>query len=513
MADENKQISKSRLSIPVMFEKVADYISDDKRFTKVKIYLMHTGLNANGSIFNKDVVDKAIPTLGYIPILGFIEKNSKGEDDFSNHRYILVKDQNGLHRKYVGSAYGVIMSNEDNNAHYENRMCDDGIERTFVVVEGLMWNFLKGAEIMNRDIIKDHSMELFDDGEDSYEGYEDDDGNFVFTSFSFRGACILGNDTKYQAAMTGSTIEVQFTISDFVKEIQSELNDTYTAFTQFMKKESKKNDNKSKSQNNTEGGNDDMATDFSQTVMEQFSDIATIVSNYAVIKDRWGDAVPRYYLADIQENEVIVVDRQNNYQYYGCEFSIDGDKPVINFETAKRKKITYADYVEGEAPVEGAFNFGTHISDIENTAFAKVSEAEKSVESANEAKTTAEQDYSNLKAEYDEMKPKYEAYEKAESERITAETKKAKEDVIAQYEVALKDNDEFVTLKDKLDEYSTADDVEAKCAIMFARKNIATNFSANGKKSASVLSATADEDEVPEGYVKTKYGMVRTSKR
>ena len=142
-----------------------------------------------------------------------------------------------------------------------------------------------------------------------------------------------------------------------------------------------------------------------------------------------------------------------------------------------------------------------------------MSEAEKSIESANEAKATVEQDYSNLKSEYDEMKPKYEAYERAESERIAAETKKAKEDVIAQYEVALKDNDEFIALKDKLDEYSTADDVEAKCAIMFARKNIATNFSANGKKSASVLGATADEDEVPEGYVKTKYGMVRTSKR
>lgn len=512
MADEKQKVSKSRLSIPVIFEKIADYTSDDKRFTKVKIFLMHTGLNVNGSIFNKDVVDKAFPTLGYIPILGFIEKNSKGEDDFSNHRYILVKDQNGLHRKYIGSAYGVVMSNEDNNAHYENRMCDDGVERTFVVVDGLMWNFLKGAEIMNRDIIKDHSMELFDDGEDSYEGYENEDGNFVFTSFSFRGACILGNDAKYQPAMTGSTIEVQFTISDFVKEIQSELNDTYTAFTQFMKKESIKNDNEGKPQNNTEGGNDNMATDFSQTVMQQFSDIATVVSNYAMIKDRWGDAVPRYYLADIQDNEVIVVDRQNNYQYYGCEFSMDGDKPVVNFETAKRKKITYADYVEGEAPIEGAFNFGTHISSIEDTAFAKVSDAEKDVESANDAKSIAETDYSNLKAEYDEIKPKYDDYVRAESERIAAETKKAKEDVIAQYEVALKDNEEFVTLKDSLDDYSTADDVEAKCAIMFARKNIATNFSANGKKGTTVLGAKADEDEAPEGYVKTKYGMVRTSR-
>lgn len=519
MADEKKTgvntVDKSKLSIPVEFEKITEYTQEDKRFTKVRITLMHTGLNVNGSIFEKDVVEKALPSLAYIPILGFIEKNSKGEDDFSNHRYILVKDENGLRREYIGAAYGVILSNDENNAHFEMKDDGSGTEREYVVVDGIMWNFLKGSKIMNRDTIKDHSMEIFDDGEGSFSGHEDEDGNFIFDEFSFRGACILGNDAKYQPAMAGSNIEVMFTVSDFVKEIQSELNDKYTEFTQIMTDFDKKDneDNESKLQNNNgEGGNDDMATDFSQTVMQMFDDVATIVSDFAVMKNRWGEAVPRYYLADIQENEVIVVDKQNGYHFYGCEFSMDGDKPVVNFDSAKRKKITYADYVDGETAPEGAFDFGKHISDIENTAFAKVSEAEQSVESANEAKGKAETEYADLKAEFDEMKPKYEAYEKAEAERVEAETKKAKEDVIAQYEVALKDEEKFVELKGKLDEYATADDVEAKCAVMFARKNISTNFSVEGKKNSTVLGASAVEDEVPDGYVKTKYGLVRTGR-
>ena len=519
MADEKKTgvntVDKSKLSIPVEFEKITEYTQEDKRFTKVRITLMHTGLNVNGSIFEKDVVEKALPSLAYIPILGFIEKNSKGEDDFSNHRYILVKDENGLRREYIGAAYGVILSNDENNAHFEMKDDGSGTEREYVVVDGIMWNFLKGSKIMNRDTIKDHSMEIFDDGEGSFSGHEDEDGNFIFDEFSFRGACILGNDAKYQPAMAGSNIEVMFTVSDFVKEIQSELNDKYTEFTQIMTDFDKKDneDNESKLQNNNgEGGNDDMATDFSQTVMQMFDDVATIVSDFAVMKNRWGEAVPRYYLADIQENEVIVVDKQNGYHFYGCEFSMDGDKPVVNFDSAKRKKITYADYVDGETAPEGAFDFGKHISDIENTAFAKVSEAEQSVESANEAKGKAETEYANIKAELDEMKPKYEAYEKAEAERVEAETKKAKEDVIAQYEVALKDEEKFVELKGKLDEYATADDVEAKCAVMYARKNISTNFSVEGKKNSTVLGASAIEDEVPDGYVKTKYGLVRTGR-
>lgn len=78
----DKQID---LKIPLDFEKIKEYQIEDTRFIKCKIYLMHTGKNLNGSIFNKDVVEKAIPTLANTPILGFIEENSNGEQDFSNH--------------------------------------------------------------------------------------------------------------------------------------------------------------------------------------------------------------------------------------------------------------------------------------------------------------------------------------------------------------------------------------------------------------------------------------------
>ena len=226
------KVKKSALSFPVVFEKVEDIESVDGRFTKVRIWLMHLGENFNGSVFEKDVVDKAISTLEYIPIVAFIEDNKAGEKDCSNHRYIITKDEKGIRRKYMGNAYGVIMSSEDNNAHYEERLCDDGEMRTFLVVDGLIWNmFEDSSEIVNRDLIKNQSMELWDDGV-SIEGYEDEDGLFHFTKFSFRAACILGDD--YEPAMINSTVEVQFTMSDFVKNIQSELNDKFMAFTKMV---------------------------------------------------------------------------------------------------------------------------------------------------------------------------------------------------------------------------------------------------------------------------------------
>ena len=497
-------MNNSIYSLPVFFTVKNEVEAGDGRFLQVTIDVLNTGLNVNKSYFTKEVVDENIETIKNTPILGFITKDTFGDKDFKGHEYILTKtDKDGIKRKYIGSAFGVIP--ESCNPRWIQKETEDGTILETLQVDGLMWSkFEDAVGIMEQDGEKPESMELYPD---NIEGYEDEDGVFHFTKFSFDGCCVLGSSKM--PAMEDANIRVnnvQFSFNDFAKEIKEELHDIYMMFTQLNSE--KKNDESKPQNNNGEGGNDDMATEFSQTVMQMFEDISNIVR----MENIWGDKIPRYYLVDVQENEVIVADRANNYQYYGCEFSMDGDKPVVNFESAKRKKITYADYVDGETAPEGAFDFGKHISDIENTAFAKVSEAEQSVESANEAKGKAETEYANIKAELDEMKPKYEAYEKAEAERVEAETKKAKEDVIAQYEVALKDEEKFVELKGKLDEYATADDVEAKCAVMYARKNISTNFSVEGKKNSTVLGASAVEDEVPDGYVKTRYGLVRTGR-
>ena len=294
------KVKKSALSFPVTFEKVKDFETADDRFTKVKIWLMHLGKNLNNSEFEKSVVDKAIPTLQYIPIMGFVELNDDNEKDFSDHRYIITKDEKGIRRKYMGTPYGVIKSSDDNNAHYEERLCEDGETRTFLVTEGVIWNVLEdGAEIFHRDLVKSQSMELY---EKSIDGYEDDDGIFHFTEFSFRAACVLGDDVT--PAMTGSTVEVQFTLSDFVKDIQSELNDKYTTFTKLTEVVNEK----------TNGGVEIMDnTDFTQTLLSQFEDISAQVRQHETFTDRWGYECARYYAVDIQENEVIVVDAKNNY--------------------------------------------------------------------------------------------------------------------------------------------------------------------------------------------------------
>ena len=502
-----KQFDKHKLSFPVIFEKVDEIKSNDTRFTRLKCWLMHTGENYNKSEFSHDVIEKAIPTLSYIPLVGFIENNELGEKDFSDHRYVITKDDGKVRRKYMGSAYGVILSSEDNNAHFENKICDDGIEREFIVADAIAWNFLEdGCEILNRDIIKDHSIEL---DEDSIEGYEDESGIFHFTRFSFRAACVLGGSA--QPAMEGSTVEVQFSVSDFVRNIQNELNNKYKEFTKianeniFTKKDEVKNN---------QGGNITMPNiDFAQTVLEQFTDISNIVSEYETIQDRWGDSYPRYYLHDIQDEEVIVVDSKNNYQFYGFPLSFEGDKPIIDFACGgKRKKTRYENYEEGTVEPQGAFDFGKHISDIEEIAFSKIEEAnkkiaeyEEKISEIEEDKKDVEANYTSIKEKYEQLKPKYDDYVRAEQARAEEELDAQKDAEFAKYESVLKDNADFELLKEKKSEM-TVKEIESECSILFARKSLAqTNFSKNNNgEMTAVLSNDVDKD----GYVETRYGFI-----
>ena len=499
------QIKKSALSIPVSFEKIEDVECGNALFTKLKCWLMHTNENYNHSSFTREVIEAALPTLAYIPVVGFIEENEMGEDDFSDHRYILTKDENGVRRKYCGSAYGVILSSKDNNAHFETKVCSDGIEREFLVADAIAWNFLEdSSRILNRDLIKDHSIEL---DENSVEGYEDEEtGLFHFTRFSFRAACVLGSGCL--PAMEGATVEVvNFSMSDFARNIQKELVNKYSEFTKLM------NDTKSFTaqvdEKNNQGGIVAMSN---ANFAAKFDNISTTVKQHEVFTNKFSVEESRYDVVDIRENEVIVVDKMNGYNCFGLSFTEDenGENIEIDFENAKAKKICFEDCKEDDVVIEGSFNFGKHIAEIEETAFAKVNEANEKVDAAEQAKTEAETNYTQIKTDYDEIKPKYDEYVQAEEARATAELNAQKDAKFAEYEDVLAENADFAALKERKEELSV-DDIEKECAVLYVKANRnKSNFSKNN--GTSVVVGVIDDVTVDNGFVETKYGNIRVKR-
>lgn len=510
-------MKNKNISLPISFS-VNNEISDkNNRFIDVTIDVLHTGLNYNGSIFEKDVVDANIDTIKNTPILGFITEVPFGEKDFKGHEYIITKtDKDGVTRKYIGSAYGVIP--ESCNPRWITKTTDSGVEREFLQVDGILWTKFKDAtDIILEDVEKPESMELFPY---DIDGYEDDDGNFVFTKFSFDGCCILGSTVE--PAMENAKIEVQFTMSDFVKSIQNELNDKYSAFTKIVNDTANQTFTESKLVNEkTNGGVEIMEnTDFTQTLLSQFEDISAQVRQHETFTDRWGYECARYYAVDVQENEVIVVDAKNNYNYFGLSFTMSGDKAEINFESAKRKKLRYEDYEEGSS-IEGAFDFGKHIEEIENNAFNKVEEANEKASEAegkisefeakvSEIETTKneiEEKYNKVNAEFEEMKPKYEDFVNAENARIEAELEAQKDAEFAKYEAVLGEDVEFAALKERKTEM-TVKEIEGECALMYARKHLAqSNFN---KSNNGAMTAGLIDDGGKDGFVETKYGYIKT---
>ena len=97
-----KEVNKD---VPITFQ-VMDTIQggEDSRFLPVKIWLMHTGQNYNDSFFSKEVVSKAIPSLANTPILAYLEENSWGEKDFSDHRTEIYVEDGEYKERYIGQS-------------------------------------------------------------------------------------------------------------------------------------------------------------------------------------------------------------------------------------------------------------------------------------------------------------------------------------------------------------------------------------------------------------------------
>ena len=499
-----KQFDKHKLSFPVTFEKVDEIKSGDTRFIRLKCFLMHTNENYNYSSFSREVIEAALPTLAYIPVVGFIENNELGEEDFSDHRYIITKDNGKIKRVYKGSAYGVVLSSEDNNAHFEKKICDDGIEREFVVADAIAWNFLEdSSQILNRDLIKDHSIEL---DENSIEGYEDEEtGIFHFTKFSFRAACVLGGSCH--PAMEGSCVEVvNFSMNDFTRDIHKELINKYSEFTKMM------NDaNSFTSQVNEKNNQGGIVAMTNINFAAKFDNISAMVRQHEMFTNKFNEEHSRFEVVDICENEVIVVDKMNGYNCFGLSFTEDenGEKIEIDFENAKAKKICFEDCTDEDVVFEGAFNFGKYVEEIESAAFSKVEEANTKVSEFETVKNEIEEKFNQVNAEFEEIKPKYEDFVRAEQARIEAELDAQKDAEFAKYEAVLADDANFAALKEKKSEM-TVKEIESECAIMYARKNLATNFS---KSDSGIMTAGLIQDNEKEGFVYSeRYGYVPTKR-
>lgn len=492
---------------PIKFQTVEDE-NVDTRFTKVKIWLMHTNENLNGSYFDKSDVEAAFPTLANVPILGYIEVNNSGEQDYSDHRNVIEKKNKQWTITYKCSAYGVIP--QDNNAHFESKMCSDGIEREFVVCDGLLWNkWDTPIEIMERDGEKSQSMELHDD----YEGYFDENNVFHFTKFSFFGALILGKD--FEPGMHDASIQVQFSIDDVLSEIKTQLYEY----------------SKSNGINSTQNNGENLNTNFSQkggtNVAEGKKDFSISAQELAKLfqdileeekyMDTWGYTYTRYWYIDHDDNLVYCHDSKESWVVVSFTYTRDGDVPVIDFNSRQLMKSTYSP-VEGDTSqfsvVGKKFAERMQMAEdakknVESEFNTKLSEANQKVEEVTTKFNEVSTKLTETEAKATEAETKY----TQATEQITAitnenlELKEFKKTVLvekrteqvnelfAKFSTQLTDEETSELKTQAMQSEEPLENYENTLFAMVGRKNIKSNFSAPTKKPNSVMIPVPNSDE------------------
>ena len=518
---------------PVSFIKKGEYESSDFRFIDVSIDVMHTGANLNKTSFTKDAINKAVPTICNTPILGYVVDELDEEDkDFKGHEHELRITNKDVKYVYAGQAYGVIPEScnprwivkDDGTGIEREYLRVDGLIWT---------KFSDPVDIFTRDGTKNHSVELTDmacgpadkNGNVPVGSFKFDGCCILSTTDpsikpAMTGSCVTANFSveditaqirdrlyEYQAIQQNYTAQND-NPSDEEKGDTTPMNEneknpamtenavaegavenpkieTPAAENTATKTESEaapaenaapeegaENATTEVPAENTapaEEGEPVASSEFTLTTEQLLNEISGALGAYK-IQSSWDpeNMVPRYWMNDVQGDEVIVIDC-TTYNLMGIPYSMNGDNVVLDVENAKRKKVTFEDWDEGEV-LPGMSAAFTEITNTVAEMNAKISDLTKEFTEASE--TIAE------------MKPKLEAYEKAEADAKAAEMEAKRNALFATFDEKLGADAEYIALKENKEiSYS---DLETKCYALVGRKSAEFSYVPNKNNKGTV---------------------------
>lgn len=203
------------------------------------------------------------------------------------------------------------------------------------------------------------------------------------------------------------------------------------------------------------------------------------------VPSRWDNdcMIPKYWLTDIQGNEVIVTD-SGTYQLMGIPYSMNGDNVVLEYENIKRKKVIYEDWDNGDV-MPGLVTMFSALTD-------------KLVELSDS--------FTKAANEVSEIKPKLEAYQQAEAEAIAAADKAKRDELFSVMDEKLGANAEYAALKENK-EISYAD-LETKCYALVGRQTTEFSYVPNKNNQGTVrfgVGGTQNGSEAVYGGLMERY--------
>ena len=473
---------------PISFEKVND------QFTVCKCYVLAIGKNRNLTHISRETVDAALPTLPYSPVVAHLMYDESEDAYYVGGHDCEIEDGK---LKYVTVPYGVVVND---SFGYEDVEESSGAVSTYLTCSIILWTgrygdlmkasyddktyFGQSMEIIPTRVSKYAQDDRYTDIESftfsclTLLGKSDDPEHHVEPCFP--SACVqpyscidfsdsyfaekfeelksamreaLSQDgeantySKEECVLTKLEILEKYNLTPETCEIDIEL------YTEETLEEKLKEMYAEKSPESEEESHDPEV--FELNTLEKANEISIELSKEKIQTD-WGWEYPRYWLVEIQGNDVIVEDADDHYRKYAIPVVMNGDFVSLDFDSKRRVKTVY-EPMEGEAP-EGMPSPMVAFSSMVSEKMAALSEE---YQAAKDSLSESEQKYTALSDQYSELSTKYDALiaEKKDSERET---------VFKKFDAELSGSDEYESLKS--DKEMSIEQLEERCYALIGKK-------------------------------------------
>ncbi len=204
-------------NISLLFKsKLTSFEKLNESFMKAKCYVLALGKNQNKSYFDIENVNKAYPSLAYVPVVGHLMCDDNGTWYLGGHDY-KIDISNGYKLKSQCIPFGVAIPSE--KPVYEDVVEEDGTVSQYLVCDVVIWigRYPELADtIYNDEHLFNHSMEIL---YSKSEPLAEDNSYANIIDFSFDALCMLNksDDPKFNVNPcfpSASFIPADFSIDD-----------------------------------------------------------------------------------------------------------------------------------------------------------------------------------------------------------------------------------------------------------------------------------------------------------
>lgn len=411
---------------------LTDVCEVNASFDRGILRICYPGQNRNKTYIAREDLERCVKTLPYVPVVG---NYIREEEDFGGHDVEVITTLDGTLRMVNKTQpVGVVPGNA--KIYFDTIVDTYGHEQEYLFTEVLLWKRQEAYKKIKEDGVISHSMEI------TVKSGETIDGIFHIYDFEFTALCLLGSNVE--PCFEDSALEV-FTTSDFKAQFELMMND----FKESFNLATTSLEDNSYSQNDTlmKGGEEDLETNKdvfteeevveTEPVTEEFveeevpaepeAEVEEVfeeaeeaeepaeevkdepAEEFALTNDIWnalfdtlwnkdriqtddGYMRVRYWMVDfdIELSMVYFEDVEEDWKLFGCEYHMDGDNVVIDFDTKKRMKYTIVEFDEGSQANTPASVFEAFQKETEERYQAQFSTYETELAELREFKATSE---------------------------------------------------------------------------------------------------------------------------